>query len=195
MSIAARIHIGKDGAITVMTGKVEGGQGARTELTQAAAEELGLPPDRVRLVMGDTDLVPDDGITAGSGSTPRTMPAVRQGAAAARALLVAFAARQWGVDPGAGGSPRRQGRPCRHAARDDLRRPRRRRRAGQGAPAARSRRRRPDARQGVEGARPVGPPAERARHRHRRPPLPLGHGAARNALRQVCSGRPPTARS
>jgi len=101
VSVAARIHIGQDGAITVMVGKVEGGQGARTELTQAAAEELGLPPDRVRLVMGDTDLVPDDGTTAGSGSTPRTVPSVRQGAAAARALLVAFAAKQWGVDPGA----------------------------------------------------------------------------------------------
>ncbi|MGO8704822.1 MAG: molybdopterin cofactor-binding domain-containing protein [Candidatus Brocadiia bacterium] len=101
VSVAARIHIGKDGTITVMTGKVEGGQGARAELTQAAAEELGLPPDRVQLVMADTDLVPDDGITAGSGSTPRTVPAVRHGAAAARALLIAFAARQWGVDAGA----------------------------------------------------------------------------------------------
>jgi isoquinoline 1-oxidoreductase len=101
VSVAARIHIGKDGAITVMTGKVEGGQGARTELTQAAAEELGVPPDRVQLVMADTDLVPDDGITAGSGSTPRSVPAVRRGAAAARGLLVAFAARQWDVDAGA----------------------------------------------------------------------------------------------
>ena len=52
VSIAARVHIGKDGAITVMTGKVEGGQGARTELTQAAAEELRLPPDRVQLDHG-----------------------------------------------------------------------------------------------------------------------------------------------
>src|ERR1039457_4750875 len=36
-SIAARILLGKDGTITVMAGKVEGGQGARTELSQAAA--------------------------------------------------------------------------------------------------------------------------------------------------------------
>ncbi len=99
LSVAARIHIGKDGTITVMTGKVEGGQGSRAELTQAAAEELRLPPERVLLIMGDTGLVPDDGITAGSGTTPRTMPAVRQGAAAARTLLVAFAAHQWAVDP------------------------------------------------------------------------------------------------
>src|SRR3954471_24357994 len=38
--VAARVRIDKDGTITVMTGKVECGQGARAELTQAAAEEL-----------------------------------------------------------------------------------------------------------------------------------------------------------
>src|SRR5882724_11222302 len=35
-NIAARIHLGKDGSITVFVGKVEAGQGARAELTQAA---------------------------------------------------------------------------------------------------------------------------------------------------------------
>src|SRR5438046_8439960 len=35
-NIGARVHIAKDGTITVLTGKVEGGQGARAELTQAA---------------------------------------------------------------------------------------------------------------------------------------------------------------
>ena len=76
--IAARLHIGKDGEITVFTGKVEGGQGARAELTQAAAEELRVPVDRITLVMSDTALVPDDGMTAGSGTTPNTVPAIRQ---------------------------------------------------------------------------------------------------------------------
>src|SRR5947209_6427908 len=31
-TIAARVHIGNDGALTVLTGKVEAGQGARAEL-------------------------------------------------------------------------------------------------------------------------------------------------------------------
>src|ERR1019366_2504042 len=97
-SIAARILLGKDGTITVMAGKVEGGQGARTELSQAAAEELRVPLSPVQLVLPDTNLVPDDGITAGSGSTPRTVPAVRQGAAAARELLLDFACKRWNVD-------------------------------------------------------------------------------------------------
>jgi isoquinoline 1-oxidoreductase subunit beta len=97
-SIGARIHLGKDGSITVLVGKVEAGQGARAELTQAAAEELRAPASAVQLVMADTGAVPDDGITAGSGSTPRTMPAVRQGAAAARQLLIDYAAKKWNVE-------------------------------------------------------------------------------------------------
>jgi isoquinoline 1-oxidoreductase len=96
--VGSRVHVGKDGVVTVMTGKVECGQGARAEITQAAAEELRLPVDRVRLVMADTSQCPDDGITAGSGTTPRTIPQIRQGCAAARDLLVAFAAKQWTVD-------------------------------------------------------------------------------------------------
>ena len=97
-NVAARIHIGRDGRITVMAGKVEGGQGARAELAQAAAEELGVPISQVHMILADTDLVPDDGMTAGSGSTPRTVPAVRQGAAAARNLLIDCACGQWNVE-------------------------------------------------------------------------------------------------
>ncbi len=81
-----------------MTGKVEEGQGARTELTQAAAEELRVPVSQVDLMTADTSLTPDDGVTAGSMTTPRTVPPVRQGAAAARQALVLIAAERWGVD-------------------------------------------------------------------------------------------------
>src|SRR5215475_1522924 len=97
-SIGARIHLGKDGSITVLVGKVEAGQGARAELTQAAAEELCVGANQLQLIMADTGQVPDDGITAGSGSTPRTVPAVRQAAAAARQCLVDFAAKSWNVE-------------------------------------------------------------------------------------------------
>ncbi|MCX8036414.1 MAG: molybdopterin-dependent oxidoreductase [Candidatus Sumerlaeia bacterium] len=96
-NVSARIHIGEDGVITVMTGKIEMGQGARAELTQSAAEELHVPPDSIRMVMGDTHLCPDDGTTAGSRTTPSTVPAVRQAAAAARMLLIGLACKQWGV--------------------------------------------------------------------------------------------------
>jgi isoquinoline 1-oxidoreductase len=87
VSLAQRLHIGADGVITVFTSKVEVGQGSRTQLTQAAAEELQVPVDRVRLVMGDTS-GPDDGGTAGSGTTPRSVPSIRKAGAAARQLLI-----------------------------------------------------------------------------------------------------------
>jgi isoquinoline 1-oxidoreductase subunit beta len=96
--VSARIHIGKDGKITVLTGKIEEGQGARTELTQVAAEELRVPVFQVNLTTADTSLTPDDGTTAGSMTTPRTVPPVRQAAAAARLALVKIAAERWGVD-------------------------------------------------------------------------------------------------
>ncbi|MGA9718661.1 MAG: molybdopterin cofactor-binding domain-containing protein, partial [Acidobacteriaceae bacterium] len=56
---------------------------------------------RVQIILADTGMVPDDGMTAGSGSTPRTVPAVRRGAATARKLLVEFACGQWQVKPAA----------------------------------------------------------------------------------------------
>ena len=41
-AIEAWLHIGEDGAVTASTGKVEVGQNARTSLTMAVADELGL---------------------------------------------------------------------------------------------------------------------------------------------------------
>jgi isoquinoline 1-oxidoreductase len=93
----SRFHIDADGMVTVYTGKVEVGQGARTQIGQAAAEELHVPLEQVKLVMGDTDQVPDDGGTYGSQTTPRTIPTVRNAAAAARELLVELACNHWGA--------------------------------------------------------------------------------------------------
>ncbi|MBI4877211.1 MAG: xanthine dehydrogenase family protein molybdopterin-binding subunit [Acidobacteria bacterium] len=87
--LEARLHIAEDGVITILTGKIEEGQGALTELAMAAAEELRVPVSQLRMVLGDTDRVPNDGTTAGSRTTPGTFPLVRRAAAAARQLLVA----------------------------------------------------------------------------------------------------------
>lgn len=97
-NLSARVHIANDGTITVMTGKVECGQGARAEISQAAAEELGVSVERVRLIMADTSLVPDDGGTFGSRTTPGTLPSIRVGCAAARELLRGLAAKRTGAD-------------------------------------------------------------------------------------------------
>jgi len=96
-SLAGRIHIDPDGLITILTSKVEVGQGSRTQLSQAAAEELHVPIRRLRLIMADSALVPDDGGTAGSRTTPSTVPAIRKACAAARQVLLETAANHFQV--------------------------------------------------------------------------------------------------
>jgi nicotinate dehydrogenase subunit B len=93
--LRSRIHVADDGSITVLTGKVEIGQGIRTTLAQAAAEELRVPFSQVRLIMGDTALVPDDGGTWGSLTTPQTMPVIRQACASLRELRVRCQAKSY----------------------------------------------------------------------------------------------------
>ncbi len=80
-STVNRLSEDDKGIITLFSGKVEEGQGARTELAMAAAEELNLPLDRIRVQLADTDSTPSDGLTAGSRTTPSTVPAVRKAAA------------------------------------------------------------------------------------------------------------------
>ncbi|HXV63975.1 MAG TPA: molybdopterin cofactor-binding domain-containing protein [Vicinamibacteria bacterium] len=99
--IAAWLHIGANGRITVYTGKVEVGQNTRTSLSQAVADELHVSTDTIELVMGDTDRVPFDIGTFGSLSTPRMAPQLRKAAAAAREILLALAAERWQVAPDA----------------------------------------------------------------------------------------------
>jgi isoquinoline 1-oxidoreductase len=96
--IGAWLHIAEDGAVTVFTGKSEVGQNIRTSLTQAVADELRVPIDSVRLVMGDTALCPFDAGTFGSRTTPAMAPQLRKAAAAARERLIDLGAAQWTAD-------------------------------------------------------------------------------------------------
>ena len=48
------IRLEPNDAVTVFTGKAELGQGIKTALLQVAAEELGLPVERLTIVTADT---------------------------------------------------------------------------------------------------------------------------------------------
>ena len=96
--IAAWLHIGENGKVTVYTGKVEVGQNIRTSLSQGVAEELRYPIDEIQLVMGDTQLTPFDMGTFGSRTTPVMNLQLRKVAAAACDSLIGLAAAQWQVD-------------------------------------------------------------------------------------------------
>ena len=93
--IAAWLHIGEDGGVTVYTGKVEMGQNIRTSLTQAVAEELRVSVTKIQMVMGDTQLTPYDRGTFGSRTTPEMNLQLRKVASAARDTLIDLAAAQW----------------------------------------------------------------------------------------------------
>jgi isoquinoline 1-oxidoreductase len=96
--VDAWLHIGESGRVTVYTGKVEVGQNIRTSLSQAVAEELYVPIERIELVMGDTQLTPFDMGTFGSRTTPTMNPQLRKVAAATREILIGLAVSQWKVD-------------------------------------------------------------------------------------------------
>lgn len=74
----------RPGRVTVFTGRVEFGQGVSAALVHLAAGELGLAEDRVDLVSGATDSVPDEGPTVGSLSVQQGGMSVRLAASAAR---------------------------------------------------------------------------------------------------------------
>ena len=93
--IAAWLHIGRDGKITVFTGKVEMGQNIRTSLAQQVAEELRVAVDTIRMVMGDTETTPWDAGTFGSRTTPTMGRQLRAVAATAREQLIDMAAERW----------------------------------------------------------------------------------------------------
>ncbi len=96
----AFLRIAEDGEVTCAVGKIEMGQGIITSLPQMMADELDVSVDRVKMIMGDTDLCPWDGGTHGSLTTRAFSPYMRRAAAEARGVLLELAAEKLeaGVD-------------------------------------------------------------------------------------------------
>ncbi len=92
-----RIRIEPDGTVVALSGKIEFGQGIRTGFAQLVAEELDVPPERVRVLLGDTSQVPFDFGTFGSHSTEQEAPVLRRAAAFARQQLLSRASARLGV--------------------------------------------------------------------------------------------------
>lgn len=93
----AFMRIGEDGTITAYTGKIEMGQGIITSLPQMMADELDVPLEKIKMVMGDTDLCPYDQGTWGSMSTRIFGPTMRAAAAEAKGVLIGLASAKLGV--------------------------------------------------------------------------------------------------
>jgi nicotinate dehydrogenase subunit B len=93
----AFLRIAEDGSVTCYTGKIEMGQGIITSLPQMMADELNISVDKIKIVMGDTDLCPWDQGTWGSQSTRIFGQLMRTATAEARGVLMELGSEQLGV--------------------------------------------------------------------------------------------------
>ncbi len=66
----AAINLDRDGGVTVLIGSQSTGQGHATSYAQIVADKLELPPEKVRVVQGDTDKIATGAGTGGSSSIP-----------------------------------------------------------------------------------------------------------------------------
>jgi len=66
----ATLTLDADGGVTLLIGSQSTGQGHATSYAQLIAERLDLPPDRVRVIQGDTDQIKSGAGTGGSSSIP-----------------------------------------------------------------------------------------------------------------------------
>jgi aerobic carbon-monoxide dehydrogenase large subunit len=66
----ATLNLEPDGAVTLLIGTQSTGQGHATAYSQIIADHLGLPPERVNVMQGDTDRIQSGIGTGGSSSIP-----------------------------------------------------------------------------------------------------------------------------
>jgi aerobic carbon-monoxide dehydrogenase large subunit len=87
----ATARLETDGSITVITGSTPHGQGHQTTWAQIAADQFGVPLDRIRVIFGDSDL-PAYGVgTFGSRSAAVSGAAVHETVSALSARLLELA--------------------------------------------------------------------------------------------------------
>ena len=94
-----KIKLDFDGSIVVLSGAAEIGQGSSTILVQTVAEVLGLDLSRVRIVTGDSEVVPKDNGSYSSRVTFMVGNAAIDAAQNLKRVLVAAAARKLDAKP------------------------------------------------------------------------------------------------
>ena len=94
-----KIKLDFDGSIVVLSGAADIGQGSTTILAQTVAEVLGLDLSRVRVVTGDSEVVPKDNGSYSSRVTFMVGNAALDAARNIKAVLVNAAARKLEAKP------------------------------------------------------------------------------------------------
>jgi xanthine dehydrogenase molybdenum-binding subunit len=96
---AAEVELRDDGTAEVRSSAAEIGQGLVAVLQMIAAEELGLAPQSVNVLLMDTDLTPDGGPTTASRQTYVTGNAVKHAAAVVRQSALSTLSERFDVPP------------------------------------------------------------------------------------------------
>ncbi len=96
---AAEVELFEDGTAEVRTSSAEIGQGLVGVVAMCTAEELGLPFERVKVLLSDTDLTPDGGPTTASRQTFVTGNAARLAARTLRDALATTLAEKYDQPP------------------------------------------------------------------------------------------------
>lgn len=91
------LAVSADNRVTIFSGKVDLGTGARTALAQMAAEELDVSFEQIEMVMGDTATTPDQWLTAGNLTIFQGGSELRRAAASARRALIERASQRLGA--------------------------------------------------------------------------------------------------
>ena len=91
------LNITPDGTVTLSEGNPDIG-GSRASMSMMAAEELGIPYDRVRTVIADTGSLGQNEVTDGSRVTFAVGLATIEAARAAKREMCKRAAQVWGID-------------------------------------------------------------------------------------------------
>lgn len=98
-SEGAKMVFEADGTVTLYVGTQSNGQGHETVFVQVLHEMTGIPPERIRIVQGDSDLIAKGGGTGGSRSVTVQSQATRAMVDVAIAAFAPFLAERMGVDP------------------------------------------------------------------------------------------------
>jgi len=88
------IVIHPDNTATFFVGKTDGGQGTGTAFRQMMCDELDIAYEKTQLVMGSTDITPDQGGSGGSDGVERDGWPMRRTAAEARRVLLELASER-----------------------------------------------------------------------------------------------------
>ena len=97
-AVGTIVSVQTDGSVIVSSGVTDMGQGAQTQMSQIAAEVLGITMDRIQFLNTNTSRVPDSGPTVASRGTIMGGSAAKKAAETVRATLLDIGAKMVGCD-------------------------------------------------------------------------------------------------